>query len=119
MWQLGGHRIYAQKSNENTSQILPRLQPVSGPTVVQSFGYDSLVRSLTVIVVGDTIKNALIAFAQDGGLSHVLVSPEGSLGNWIVKSCVPSRTDSTCQTIDTTQATDAPVYEIELELYED
>lgn len=118
-WTLGGHRIYTQKSSENTSQILPRLQPVNGPTVIQSFGYDSLTRAITIIVVGDTIKNALIAFAQDGGLSHAFVSPEGSLGNWIVKSCVPSRTESTCQTIDPLQPTDAPVYEIELELYED
>lgn len=118
-WTLGGHRVYAQKSSENTSQILPRLQPLSGGTVIQSFGYDSLIRSLNVIVVGDTIKDALIAFAQDGGASHALVSPEGSLGNWIVKSCVPSRTNSTCQTIDPLQATDAPVYEVDLELYED
>lgn len=119
MWQLGGYRIYTQKSSENTSQILPRLQPLSGGTVVQAFGFDSNVRSINVIVVGDTIKDALMAFAQDGGASHALVSPEGSLGNWIVKSCVPTRTDSTCQTIDILQPTDAPVYEIDMELYED
>lgn len=118
-WTLGGHRLYVQKSTENTSQILPRLQPVSGGTVVQSFGYDSTVRTVTAIVVGDTIKNALMAFAQDGGLSHEFVSPEGSLGNWIVKSCSPDRTESVCQSIDTTQPEDAPVYDVELELYED
>lgn len=118
-WTLGGHRIYAQKSNEDTSQILPRLQPLSGGTVVQSFGYDSLIRKLQVIVVGDTIKNAIRAFSQDGGTSHALVSPEGSLGNFIVRAVGVNRTDSVCQTIDTTQPAEAPVYEIDLELYED
>ena len=119
MWQLNGNRIYVQKSSENTSQILPRLQPLSGGTVIQSFGYDSTVRSVAAIVVGDTIKNALMALAQDGGLAHTFVSPEGSLGDWIVKSCVPNRTDSTCQSIDMTQAEDAPVYEVELELWQE
>jgi hypothetical protein len=118
-WTLGGHRIYTQKSSENTSQILPRLQPLSGGTVIQSFGFDSIVRSITVIVVGDTIKNALLAFAQDGGTSHAFVSPEGSLGSWIVKSCVPNRTNSTCQSIDISQPEEAPVYEIELELWKE
>lgn len=118
-WTLGGHRIYAQKSDENTSQILPRLQPLSGGSVIQSFGFDSIVRNLSVIVVGDTIKNALRAFAQDAGTVHALVSPEGSLGNWIVKSCVPNRTTSTCQSIDQTQPDTAPVYEIEIELWKE
>jgi len=118
-WTLGGHRIYAQKSSENTSQILPRLQPLSGGTVIQSFGFDSIVRSVSAIVVGDTIKDALRAFAQDGGTSHAFVSPEGSLGNWIVKSCVPNRTDSTCQSIDQTQPDTAPVYEVDLELWKE
>ena len=60
-WTLGGNRIYAQKSNEDTGQILPRLQPLSGGTIIQSFGYDSLVRKITAIVVGDTIKDAIKA----------------------------------------------------------
>ena len=118
-WTLGGHRIYVQGSDENTSQILPRLQPLAGGTVIQSFGYDSTVRSVTAIVVGDTIKSALLAFAQDGGVAHTFVSPEGSLGDWIVKSCVPKRTNSTCQSIDQAQPDTAPVYDVELELWQE
>ena len=117
-WTLGGYRIYAQDLAENTSQILPRLQPLSGGTVVQSFGYDSETKSLSAIVVGDTIKAALKGFSQDGGSSHELVSPEGSMGNWVVKSCVAKRTKSTCQTIDITQPEDAPVYDVEMEIYQ-
>lgn len=115
-WTLGGHRIYVQKATQSDSQIMPRLQPISGGTVIQSFGYESEIRSVSAIVVGDTIKNALKAFAKDGASSHAFVSPEGSLGNWIVKSFQADRTESTCQTIDTTQPEDAPVYNIEVEL---
>jgi hypothetical protein len=119
MWQLGGVRIYTQESNENTSQILPRLQPLSGGTVVQVFGYESLIRQISVLVVGDTNKNTLKGFSQNGGVSKTLVSPEGTLGDFVVKSATVRRTKSICQTIDTSQPEDAPVYEVDLELYEE
>lgn len=115
-WTYGGHRIYVQKSSQSDAQIMPRLQPLSGGTVIQSFGYESEIRNVTAIVVGDTIKNALKAFAKDGATSHAFVSPEGSLGNWILKSFQADRTEATCQTIDETQPEEAPVYDIELEL---
>lgn len=116
-WTLGGNRLYVQKLTENTSQILPRLQPLSGGSVIQSFGYDSTTLSVMAIVVGSTIKDVFMGYAQDGGATHAFVSPEGSLGSWIVKSCSPNRTDSTCQSIDITQPEEAPVYEVELELW--
>ena len=74
---------------------------------------------MTVLVVGDTIKDAIKAFSQDSGSSHALVSPEGSLGNFMVRSAGVKRTNSVCQTIDITQPPEAPVYEVDLELYED
>lgn len=116
-WTLNGNRIYVQKLSKATSSILPRLQPLSGGTVIQSFGYDSTTLSISAITVGDTITNALMALAQDGGTLYALVSPEGSLGNWMVKSCSPSRTNSTCQSIDIAQPEEAPVYEVDLELW--
>lgn len=116
-WTLGGNRIYVQDSEEGANQIAPRLQPLSGGSVIQSFGYDSTIRSVSAIVVGDTIKNNLKAYSQDGMASHAFVSPEGSLGNWMVKSFKANRTKSTCQTIDQTQAEDVPVYDITMELW--
>ena len=118
MWSLQGIRIYVQESSEDNSQILPRLQPVNGATVIQSFGYDSPIRNITAIVVGDTNNDALKALASDGGDSHELISPEGSLGNFTVRNYKPNRTKSICQTIDTTQPEEAPVYESSIELYE-
>ena len=118
-WTIGGNRFYVQNSLEDTSQILPRLQPLAGGTVVQSFGYDSLIRKMTAIVVGDTIKNAIKGYSQDGGTVHAVVSPEGSLGNFVVRSCAVKRLPITCQTIDTLQATTSPVYELDVELFEE
>lgn len=116
-WTLGGHRIYVQDSDENISQIAPRLQPLSGGSIIQDFGYDSTIRNIQAIVVGDTIKDALKAFSKDGMLSHAFVSPEGSLGNWMVKGFKATRTRSTCQSIDTSQPEDAPVYDVSIELW--
>lgn len=116
-WTYGGVRIYAQKSEQNTSQIIPRLQPVDGGTVLQVFGYESLIRQITALVVGDSKHNSLRAFAQDSGTGHTLVSPEGSLGSFILRGFSSRRTDSTCQTIDPTLPSEAPVYEVDLELF--
>lgn len=117
-WTIGGNRFYVQNSLEDTSQILPRLQPLAGATIVQSFGYDSLIRKMTAIVVGDTIKNLIKGYSQDAGIVHAIVSPEGSLGNFVVRSCNVKRLPIVCQTIDTLQATTSPVYELEVELFE-
>lgn len=116
-WTYNSHRIYAQKSTKQASQIMPRLQPISGGSVIQSFGYDSTVRTIEAIVVGDTINNALEALAKDGATAHALVSPEGSLGNWILKDYNSDRTTSTCQSIDQTQPETAPVYNVSLTLW--
>ena len=116
MWTLGGVRIYVQNSRGNVSQIIARLQPVNGGTNLQFFGYESLIRNLTALVVGDTNLASLVAMGQDSGTTYALVSPEGSLGSFVVKSVAHNRTNSVCQTIDTTQDTDSPVYEVEMEL---
>lgn len=115
-WTYNSLRIYPQDSEEGNQAILPRLQPLSGGTVIQSFGYESDIRNISAIIVGDTIKDGLRVLTKDGGTSHALVSPEGSLGNWILKSFKAKRTMSTCQSIDQTQDSDAPVYEVELQL---
>jgi hypothetical protein len=117
-WTYGGQRIYPDKSGENTVAILPILQPLSGGSIIQNFGYQSTVRQYSGVIVGETIKEALEAFAKDGGTAHALVSPEGAMGNFMAKSFNADRTMSTCQTIDVTQPEAAPVYNFQIELYE-
>lgn len=116
-WTYDSNRIYVQKIGEGSSAIAPRLQPLSGGSIIQSFGYDSTILNITAIVVGDTIKDALKALSRDGMQLHELESPEGSLGNWMLKDFSSDRTDSTCQTIDITQPEEAPVYDVELTLW--
>jgi len=118
-WTLGGNRFYVQKHAEATSQIMPRLQPLSGGSQLQVFGYDSTIKTISALVVGDTIKNVFQGYAKDGGTSHALVSPEGSMGNWIVKDFQPNRIPNVCQTIDTSQAEDAPLYDCEFILWQE
>jgi hypothetical protein len=115
-WSIGGTRIYVQNSNGNSGQIIARLQPVNGGTTLHFFGYESLIRSISAIIVGDANLGALFAMSQDSGTTYEFVGPEGTLGSYYVKSFSFSRTNSTCQTIDTLQAETAPVYDIELEL---
>lgn len=117
-WTYGSRRFYPNKSGENTAAILPILQPLSGGSIIQNFGYQSTVRQYGGVIVGDTIKEALEAFAKDGGTAHALVSPEGAMGNFMMKSFNADRTMSICQTIDVTQPEEAPVYDFQMELFE-
>ena len=116
-WTYNGNRIYVQKITRGASAIAPRLQPIGGGSVIQSFGYDSTIRNIEAIVVGDIIASALEALAKDGMQEHPLVSPEGGLGDWMLKDYNQDRTNSTCQTIDTTQPEDSPVYNVTLTLW--
>lgn len=116
-WTLGGHRIYVQKITKQASQIIPRLQPISGGSVLQSFGYDSTVRNLEALVLGDTVNDALEAFSKDDATSHALVSPEGSLGSWIVKDYNSDRIPNICQTIDPLLPEDCPIFTVSLTLW--
>jgi len=116
MWTLNGIRIFVQEANADASQIIPRLQPLSGPTVIQIFGYESQVHSLNAIVVGDTDKAALMTLATTG-LDYALVSPEGSMGDFLIKKISFKRIRNICQTLRPDLAEDSPMYVFDMELY--
>lgn len=115
-WTLDGVRIFVNESKEEAGQIVPRLQPLGGGTVLQTFGYESDIRTLSAIVVGDVDKDALKAMRQGG--TSALVSPEGSLGSFTVKNVSVNRVHCIAQTIRVDLACDAPVYNVEIQLYE-
>ena len=120
MWTMNGIRIFVQESKAETSQIIPRLQPLNGGTVLQFFGYEDQVRSLDAIVVGDTDRDGLLDLVASGaGTSFTLVGPEGSDGNFFVKKIGYSRIPNICQTLRTDLAEDAPMYNFNLQLYPD
>jgi hypothetical protein len=115
-WSIDGIRIFVSESKEEAGQIVPRLQPLSGGTVLQVFGYESDIRTIGAIVVGDTDKDALKALRTGG--TATLLSPEGSLGAFTVKNVSINRIPAICQTLRGDLPEDSPVYQAEIQLYE-
>lgn len=118
MWTLNAIRIFTQESKEDGSQIIPRLQPLNGGTILQFFGYEDQVRNLSALVVGDIDRDALMALYKTG-VSYELIGPEGSDGNYFVKKIGFSRIPNICQTLRTDLAEDSPMYNFSIELYPD
>jgi hypothetical protein len=115
-WTLNGTRIFVQKFSGSGKQIKPRLQPLSGGTVVQTFGYETEIINCVALIVGDTNLNRIKDYYIEDTTCE-LVSPEGSKGNFKVVTVSYDRVSCICQSFDLTQLKDAPVYNIELELY--
>lgn len=123
MWIFNSIRIFPQTLKDASGQIIPRLNPLSGGTVLQVFGYDTSIVTISAIIVGDTDRAALKALGRTG-LSYNLQYRDGGVGSYttvgtyFVKSFTSQRTMATCQTIRADLATNSPVYNIDLELYE-
>ena len=116
MWTLNSIRIFVQEHTGDGSQIIPRLQPLAGETVLQFFGYESEVHGINAIVVGDTDLNSLKALRKSS-TAYELQSPEGDRGDFYVKKVSYKRIPNICQTLRTDLAEDAPMYIVDLELY--
>jgi len=112
-WTYNNKRIYVQKIGGGGKQIIPRLQPLSGGTVFQLFGYETTIVKVSAIVVGDTILANLLSYKADE-TAHAFVSPEGALGNYYVGDIKYDRLPISYQTITTD--CEAPVYMVDLEL---
>ena len=117
-WTINGTRIFVQESTTEGGQIIPRLQPLNGGTILQFFGYEDQVRSLNAYVVGDVDRDALLGLYSTG-TSYSLVTPEGTEGNFFVKKVQYKRIPNICQTLRTDLAEDAPMYIFDFELYPD
>lgn len=115
-WTLGGVRIFVQEHEESNSQILPRLQPLSGGTVIQIFGYESKIVKLNAIVVGDVDRNAIRAMPKTGS-NYSLTFPGGGSMSMLVKSVVFKQRPNICQTLRPDLAEDANMYDAAIELY--
>ena len=115
-WTIDGIRIFTQAIKEDVAQIIPRLQPLDGGTILQIFGYESDIRTLSCIVVGNTDKDAIKALTENAG-TVVVQSPEGSLGSYYVKGVSVTRIPSICQTLRGDLDADSPLYNVEIQLY--
>jgi len=117
-WTLGNIRIFVVESGEEGSQIIARLQPLSGGTINQVFGYESPTRRLNCYVVGDSDMNDILGMTTSG-TTYELVSPEGSLGNFLVQKVNMPRQKVIDQSLRPDLACDSPVYLGEISLLED
>ena len=119
-WSIGGIRIFVTDGTEEVGQIVAKLQPLSGGTIHQIFGYETATRKLSCYIVGDTNKNAVEALTTSG-TTHTLNSPEGALGSFIVEKVSIPRVPCVKQTLDLTGGLtcDSPVYRGDITLLED
>ena len=119
-WSIGGVRIFVTDGNEEVGQIVAKLQPLSGGTIYQIFGYETAVRKLSCYVVGDTNKDALLNLTMSG-TTFELLSPEGSLGDFIVEKVNLPRVNVVYQSLDLTGALtcESPLYRGDITLLED
>lgn len=115
-WTLNGVRIFVQENTGDGGAIIPRLQPLSGATVLQFFGYESEIKNINAHVIGDTDKDALMALRKTSS-AYTLISPMGNLGDFYVKKATFKQIHNICQTLRTDLPEDAPYYIMDFELY--
>ncbi len=120
-WMFNGIRIFVDSSREDSNQIVPRLQPLQGPTVLQVFGYESDVRTIAGLIVGDVDKDAIKTLRTTGS-GYTLENVDGIIApasGFIIKGVSVDQVHSICQTLRTDLDSNAPVYKIELQVYLD
>lgn len=117
MWTLNSIQIFTQDFNETNKNIIARIQPLSGGTVLHKFGYESTVYDLTGIVVGNTDKDALKALAMSNS-TYDLVTPYTTISGVSVSNFKSKqRLGIICQTIRQDLATDSPIFDVSMEIY--
>lgn len=123
MWYYNNIRIFIEDMPERTGSVIARLQPLTGGSIHQSFGWESSVLSFKGYIVGETDYAALKISSRDGN-THPLVyiDPPASgidLGDFYLHNVVISRTKAVWQSLRTDLECDAPVYAVEGEFYQD
>ncbi len=115
-WTLDGIRVFVQAAPESVSQIIARLQPLSGGSVHQVFGYETPTISLQGLIVGSGDASALKALTTIG-TTYTLVTPWGNRTVYVEEVSV-SPTMTVSQTLRDDLDCSATVYEVDLELLE-
>jgi hypothetical protein len=116
-WTYGGIRIFVQTEDESTSQTIARLQPLSGETIKQYFGWEEEILKITAYVVGEQDANVLKYMCQSSGTASNLYYDTTYIGAYVLHSYSKSRKMSVSQTLRADLDCTAPVYLVEMELY--
>lgn len=117
-WRYNNTRIYVDKFDSKQEQIIARLQPLVGSTILHIFGNDSEILNIGGLVATEADKNALVCLVASG-TAYTLSGPEGIIGNYYPKSIVAKRSPiiNICLEDRPGLPEDSPVYEVALELY--
>lgn len=119
MWYIDTTRIYVQEFASTDQQILARLQPLSGATIHQIFGYESPILKVKGVIVGDTDRDAIRGMARDGSTHDLDLDTVVVIGSALVHNVTCTRKPTNYQTMRPDLDCDAPVYDCDLELYVD
>jgi hypothetical protein len=117
MWVIDDVRIFVQKLPEESSQTIARLQPLTGGTVFQTFGYENTIYRVSCIVVGSGDLSRIKSKSRDG-LTHVLSGGYGYRKTGYLKSVSAEPRMIISQTIRPDLNCTDPVYDVTLELHE-
>jgi hypothetical protein len=115
-WTFNNVRIFLQGRDGVNTLTIARLQPLSGGTILQGFGYESEMIKLTAFVVGDMDRDILKYMSQSFS-AFELKEDSTFVGSYYVHSMSWSQTFSVAQTLRPDLACESPVYRVELELY--
>jgi len=118
MWTYNSIRIYVQEKSGRVEQLIARLNPSGGGTIKHRFGDDDEILTLEAKVLTDSDLDSLKALILTG-TAYELVAPEGSLGNWVLKSVSHRRETSTWHVFFDRPGlpTNTPLYTVTMELY--
>lgn len=118
MWYLGSIRLFVQKLNDSDVQIIARLNPFSGGTILHTFGYEDEITKINAKIVGLTDKAALKTMSKNDTF-YTLSTPYGNWGDFKIKSISFELTNVICQTLRPDLPENSPVFDVDIELYRD
>lgn len=117
-WSYNGIRVFTQKNTGSKKQIIARLQPLEGGTILQTFGWDERIVKLSGLVVGSDDINSLLGLTETG-TAYTLSGATGNYGDYFLSNFSYDQLNSICQTLRPDLDDDAFVYQVDLELFPD
>lgn len=118
MWKYGGVRIFVTDIQDDVQQIVARLNPIAGGTVMQIFGWDDPVYKIDATIVGEADHASLVGM-RDSGTDYDLLTPETTISGLVLSKASFRRVYTIGQTLRPDLDCTAPVYEVSLELFLD
>jgi hypothetical protein len=118
-YTYNGIRTIVQSWEGSGSEVIARLQPISGGIHIQHFGYDDEIIKIAAFIVGETDLAAIKTMFKGSGTSYTLALDGTSIGDFFPHTYDYTRVQCVSQTMRPDLACASPVYRIEMELYPD